>query len=84
MKRTSKKTGSPRKARSTPQPADEALSRAIRDSLSPEAVATIVAHLQPALGHKTTGPEIRWFISFLTKLVGGKDALAGLLDEVGL
>jgi len=65
---------------------DEAdLFAALKDNLSPEAVAAIVAYLQPA---RTNNPavdrEVRWFADQLVTLVGGTEQQNRLADEVGL
>ena len=73
-----------------PDPAD-ALVDAIKDNLSPAAVATIIAYLQPAqvkdkgdgMG-QAVNREVRWFSEKLVEAVGGNSALAQLMDEVGL
>ena len=58
---------------------------ALKDNLSPQAVAAIVAYLQPA---KTKSPavdrEVRWFADQLTVLVGGPEQQNRLAEEVGL
>ncbi len=58
---------------------------ALRDNLSPQAVAAVVAYLQPA---ETSNPEVnhqlRWLAERPTELVGGPDELARLTDELGL
>ncbi|MFO8011899.1 MAG: hypothetical protein R6X20_01200 [Phycisphaerae bacterium] len=58
---------------------------ALKDNLSPQAVAAIVAYLQPA---NTSNPEVnrqlRWLADRLTDLVGGPDQLDRLTDELGL
>ncbi len=57
----------------------------IREQLSPEAVAAIVAWLQPA---HTNDPQVdrqvRWFADQLVQLLGGNDNFARLMDELGL
>jgi hypothetical protein len=58
---------------------------ALKDNLSPQAVAAIVAYLQPA---HTSNPEVdrqlRWLADRLTDLVGGPEQLDRLTDELGL
>ena len=58
---------------------------ALKDNLSPQAVAAVVAYLQPA---RTSNPEVdrqlRWLADRLIDLVGGPDALDRLTDELGL
>ncbi|MFO8012584.1 MAG: hypothetical protein R6X20_04670, partial [Phycisphaerae bacterium] len=58
---------------------------ALKDNLSPQAVAAIVAYLQPA---RTSNPEVdrqlRWLADRLTGLVGGPEQLGRLCDGLGL
>jgi len=67
-----------------PKPED-LLTDALRENLSPHAVAAIAAYLQPV---RTMDPEVvrqvRWFAELLTELVGGEDELNRLYEEVGL
>ena len=67
-----------------PKPED-LLTDALRENLSPHAVAAIAAYLQPV---HTRDPEVvrqvRWFAELLTEVVGGEDELNRLCDEVGL
>ena len=64
---------------------DEDVLAALKDNLSPEAVATIIAYLQPA---RTNNPDVdrqvRWFSDRLTDLVGGDEAFNRLCEELGL
>jgi len=76
-----------RKVRVTiPEGIDEGdICAALKDNLSPQAVATIAVCLQPA---KTNNPavdrEVRWFADQLVVLVGGPEAQNRLAEEVGL
>ena len=67
-----------------PRPEDM-LTDALRENLSPHAVAAIAAYLQPV---RTTDPQVdrqvRWFAELLTRTVGGDDELNRLCEEVGL
>jgi hypothetical protein len=67
-----------------PKP-EELLTDALRENLSPHAVAAIAAYLQPI---RTMDPEVvrqlRWFAGLLTEVVGGEDELNRLCEEVGL
>ena len=67
-----------------PKPED-LLTDALRENLSPHAVAAIAAYLQPV---RTTDPQVdrqvRWFAELLAKAVGGEDELNRLCEEVGL
>jgi hypothetical protein len=77
-----------RKARVTipedPEP-EELLVDALRENLSPHAVAAIVAYLQPA---RTNNPDVdhqvQWFADQLVELVGGSEHQARLAEELGL
>ena len=64
---------------------EQVLFDALKDNLSPQAVAAIVAYLQPA---NTSNPEVdrqlRWLSDRLTDLVGGPEHLDRLTDELGL
>jgi hypothetical protein len=67
-----------------PDPA-EVMVDAIKDNLSPQAVATIIAYLQPArVKDAKVQREVEWFGEELVKAVGGSAALNQLMDEVGL
>ena len=67
-----------------PKPED-LLTDALRENLSPHAVAAIAAYLQPV---RTMDPavadQLRCFAELLTEVVGGKDELNRLCEEVGL
>ena len=67
-----------------PRPED-LLTDALRENLSPHAVAAIAAYLQPV---RTADPQVdrqvRWFAEMLTEAVGGEDELNRLCEEVGL
>ena len=56
----------------------------IRESLSPQAVALIVAHLQTCDGVSVAHREVSWFRKILTETVGGHKAVNDLFDEVGV
>ena len=63
----------------------DVLAEALKDNLSPEAVATIVAYLQPTrVKDAKVQREVEWFSEELVKAVGGNAALAQLMDEVEL
>ena len=67
-----------------PKPED-LLTDALRDNLSPQAVAAIAAYLQPArTANDDVNTQIRWFSDVLVETVGGHDAMNDLCDEVGL
>jgi len=68
----------------------EALKNMIRDHLTPEAVATIIAFLQPAALHKPASAdarqalkEVEWFTDTLISMLG-VDEYTRLMDELGL
>jgi len=64
---------------------EQVLFDALKDNLSPQAVAAIVAYLQPA---PTNNPDVdrqlRWLADRLTELVGGPEQLDWLTDGLGL
>jgi hypothetical protein len=67
-----------------PKP-EEMLIDAIRDNLSPQAVATIIAYLQPvSVDDARVQREVRWFSDQLTETLGGADHFNRLMEEVGL
>jgi len=58
---------------------------AVREQISPHAVAAIVAYLQPArTNNSDVDRQIRWFAEELTKLVGGDEQQSRLAEELGL
>ena len=58
---------------------------ALKDNLSPQAVAAIVAYLQPArTSNAEVNRQLRWLAERLTDLVGGPEQLDRLTDELGL
>jgi len=68
----------------------DAFKNMIRDNFSPEAVATIIAFLQPAALHKPANPDARqalkqveWFADTLISMLG-VDEYTRLMDELGL
>ncbi len=64
---------------------EQVLFDALQDNLSPQAVAAVVAYLQPAKTDNTeVNRQLRWLAERLTELVGGSDELARLTDELGL
>jgi len=68
----------------TPAPA-EILIDAIKDNLSPEAVAAIAAWLQPArCGQEQVDRQVRWFAEQLVEALGGDDAFNRACEELGL
>ena len=56
----------------------------IRDAMSPQAVALMVAHLQSVGGPTNANLEVAWFRDALVDLVGGPDAVNVLFEEVGV
>ena len=62
----------------------DTLKDAIRDSLSPQACALIIAHLQTVAEQVPAASEVRWFVDELTELCGGSDAVNALYDELGI
>jgi len=74
------------KARVTvPENDEQDLFDAIREQLSPHAVAAIVSYLQPArTNNSDVDRQVRWFADELVKLVGGYEQQARLAEELGL
>ena len=68
-----------------PENDEQDLFDAVREQLSPQATATIVAFLQPA---RTNNPDVdrqvRWFAEQLTELLGGNEQQSRLAEELGL
>lgn len=66
-----------------PKP-EEMLIDAIRENLSPQAVAAIIAYLQPV---NTNDPgvtrEVQWFAKQLTDAIGSQQ-INQLMDEIGV
>ena len=63
----------------------ESLIDMVKEHLSPQAVAAIIAYLQPArVKDKGVQREVEWFSEKLVEAVGGNAALNQLMDEVGL
>jgi len=70
------------------------LSDALRENLSPQAVAAIAAFLQPQrygplnpnepTASAEVNAQVAWFGERLTKMVGGDEQVKQLLEEVGL
>jgi len=75
-----------RKVRVTvPENDEQELFEAVREQLSPEAVASIVSHLQGArTNNQDVDRQVRWFAQELTKLLGGYEHQARLAEELGL
>lgn len=68
----------------------ESLTNAIRECLSPEAVATMIAFLQPAAFYKPANDdamkalcEVEWLADTLTEMLG-VDEHNRLIEELGL
>ena len=61
------------------------LFEAVREQLSPHAVASIVSHLQAArTNNQDVDRQVRWFAEELVKLLGGCEQLDRLTEELGL
>ena len=64
---------------------EDVLTDAVRDNLSPQAIATIVAFLQPVrTDDQDVDEEVRWFAEQLVEALGGYEAQNRLAEEVGL
>ncbi len=59
---------------------------ALRENLSPEAVATIAARLTPtpASGHRELDAEVTWFATLLAETLGGWSRQEQIVKELGL
>ena len=79
-----------RKVRVTAPDRDEAnvLGEAIKDNLSPEAVATLANAVRVHVNGRRTNPEVRrqlyWLANRLVTMLGGENAYHDLLKEAGL
>jgi len=75
-----------RKVRVTvPENDDSELFDAIREQLSPHAVASIVSHIQGAsTNNQDVDRQVRWFADELVKLIGGYEQQNRLAEELGL
>jgi hypothetical protein len=62
----------------------DALKAALKESLSPQAIAIMAAHLDCVTGTDEAVSEVYWFRRQLTDLVGGAEAMNALFEEVGL
>ena len=65
----------------------DVLAQALKDTLSPEAVAAIAAYLvaRPAEApNRAVNRELNWFTDRLVELVGGDEAFNRLCEEMGL
>ncbi len=62
-----------------------AMESEIRDAMSPQAVALMIAHLQGATcKDKQAVKGVEWFVEVLTNTVGGPDGVSSLFDEIGV
>ena len=67
-----------------PKP-EEVLRDALRQNLSPQAVAAIAAYLQPAhTKDESVNRQLAWFQDLLVEALGGDEALNRIADELGL
>ena len=63
----------------------EVMVEAIKDNLSPAAVAAIIAYLQPTrVKDAKVQREVEWFSEKLVEAVGGDAELSRFCDELGL
>jgi len=68
-----------------PENDEQSLFDAMREQLSPHAVAAIVSYLQPArTNNSDVDRQVHWFADELVKLVGGYEQQARLAEELGL
>lgn len=66
--------------------AKAALVSALRENLSPEAVATIAHRLtpMPKSGHRELDAEVTWFATLLAESLGGWNQQERIVQELGL
>jgi len=63
----------------------DSLTEALRENLSPQALAAIVAHLQLVrTNDEAVNRQVRWFADTLIELVGGPEQINRLYDELGI
>lgn len=64
----------------------ESLIAALRENLSPEAVATIAHRLTPTpkSGHRELDAEVTWFATLLAETLGGWNQQERIVQELGL
>jgi hypothetical protein len=68
-----------------PENDEQELFDAMREQLSPHAVASIVSHIQAAqTNNQDVDRQVRWFAEELVKLLGGYERQAKLAEELGL
>ena len=68
-----------------PENDESELFEAVREQLSPEAVASIISHLQGArTNNRDVDRQVHWFADELAKLLGGYEHQAHLAEELGL
>ena len=86
--RTCKATIRGRKARVTvpeDRKPEDRLIDALRENLSPHAVAAIVSYLQPARTNDlNVDREVQWFSERLAETIGGQDQQNRLAEELAL
>lgn len=65
---------------------EEKIQTAIREAMSPQAVALAIAHLQAATcsKNKQAVKEVAWLVEVLTNTAGGPDAVNALYEEIGV
>lgn len=63
---------------------NETLKTTIRDTMTPQAVALMIAHLQTCNGNSQAHREVAWFREQLVEIVGGPAAVDALFEEVGV
>ena len=72
--------------RADASPGSESLIDALRENLSPEAVATIAHRLTPTpkSGHRELDAEVTWFATLLAETLGGWNQQERIVKELGL
>ena len=68
-----------------PENDEQDLFDAVREQLSPQAVASIVAHIHGAATNNVeVDQQVLWFCQKLTELLGGNEQFTRLAEELGL
>ena len=68
-----------------PENDESELFDAVREQLSPHAVAAIVSYLQPiTTNHEQVDQQVCWFRDRLCELLGGYEQQSRLAEELGL
>ena len=63
---------------------NESLAEWMRENMTPQSVALMVAHLSTVNGTTEAALQVEWFRSELVDVVGGPAELNKLFEEVGV